>query len=108
MCLGVSVSSIQTTGGRAMTGTDSLADLAGADIIDSRDLIEAVENIDPTDEQEVALAAEVAELADAGIEDWQYGAQMVRDSYFEEFAQQLAEDIGAIPDDASWPTYCID
>lgn len=27
---------------------------------------------------------------------------------FEEYAQELAEDIGAIPADSQWPVYCID
>lgn len=40
--------------------------------------------------------------------DWQHGATLVRDSYFKEHAQQLADDIGAIDSDAKWPINCID
>lgn len=41
-------------------------------------------------------------------EDWLYGAQLIRDSYFTEYAQELADDIGAINSDAGWPNSCID
>lgn len=43
-----------------------------------------------------------------GSRDWTHGETLIRDSYFEEYAQQLAEDIGAIDRDASWPNDCID
>lgn len=39
--------------------------------------------------------------------DW-YPVTLIRDSYFEDYAQELASDIGAIKDDASWPYTCID
>jgi hypothetical protein len=41
-------------------------------------------------------------------EDWEYGAILIRDTYFQEYAQDLAEDIGAIDSNASWPNTCID
>ena len=40
--------------------------------------------------------------------DWDYGAALINDDYFTEYAQQLAEDIGAISDDLSWPGRHID
>jgi hypothetical protein len=39
--------------------------------------------------------------------DW-YPVTLVRDSYFKDYAQELADDIGAIPAGASWPCTCID
>lgn len=45
---------------------------------------------------------------EARTSEWRYGVALVRDSYFEDYAMQLAEDIGAIPRDASWPANCID
>jgi len=33
---------------------------------------------------------------------------LIRDSYFEDYAQELAEDLGLIPKDNPWPCYCID
>jgi len=37
-----------------------------------------------------------------------YECTFIRESDFVEYAQELAEDIGAIPDDRSWPMTCID
>lgn len=39
--------------------------------------------------------------------DW-YPGSLIRDSYFKDYAQELAEDIGAIKSDAGWPYTCID
>jgi hypothetical protein len=33
---------------------------------------------------------------------------MINDSYFAEYAKELAEDIGAINKSNEWPNYCID
>ena len=33
---------------------------------------------------------------------------LIRDSYFEEYAQELAEDCGMVNKDQSWPNNCID
>ena len=89
-----------------------------ADVIDSRDVIARIEELEhaysgTSDEPEgaaeelaalKALAAEAADYSD----DWGYGATLIRDSYFKEYAQELAEDIGALPANASWPNNCID
>lgn len=40
--------------------------------------------------------------------DWSSGETLIRDSYFKEYAQQLAEDVGDIKDDSRWPYTCID
>ena len=40
--------------------------------------------------------------------DWKYGESLIRDSYFKDYAIDLADDIGAIPKDAGWPSRCID
>lgn len=44
----------------------------------------------------------------SGMDDWEYGATLIREDYFEEYAQELAEDIGAIDRNAKWPNDCID
>lgn len=55
------------------------------------------------------LKALIALQNDAnGSPDWEYGETLIRDSYFEDYAQELAEDIGAINKDATWPNDCID
>lgn len=91
------------------------------DVIDSRDVIARIEELEnelcPSDESDgtdnaereelatlVALADEASDYAD----DWQYGETLIRDSYFEDYAQELAEDIGAIDSNATWPNNCID
>ena len=43
-----------------------------------------------------------------GYTDWHHGVQLIRESHMKEYAQQLAEEIGAIGPDAGWPAYCID
>ena len=40
--------------------------------------------------------------------DWQYGETLVRDSYFREYAMQLAEDIGVLEGADKWPLTHID
>lgn len=40
--------------------------------------------------------------------DWNYGTTFIRDSYFETYAREFAEDIGAIDPNANWPLTYID
>lgn len=49
----------------------------------------------------------LADEAD-GCGDWKYGAMLVRESYFEAYARELAEEIGAVNPNANWPNNCID
>lgn len=44
----------------------------------------------------------------SGSPDWTYGETLIRDSYFQDYAMELAEDIGAIDKNASWPNTYID
>ena len=39
--------------------------------------------------------------------DW-YPRELIAESDFEEYAEELADDIGAVPADAGWPNNCID
>jgi pyruvate/2-oxoglutarate dehydrogenase complex dihydrolipoamide acyltransferase (E2) component len=50
----------------------------------------------------------LADEASGYAADWEYGETLIRDSYFKEYAQELADDIGAINRDATWPNDCID
>ena len=97
-----------------------------ADIIDVRDIIARVEelandlttysaeahaNPDLVAEHAVlcAILADIKGLA--GDEQWEgdwYPVTLIRDSYFRTYAEELADDIGAIPRDAGWPMTCID
>lgn len=84
------------------------------DIIDSRDVIERIEQLnaledDRDDDENAELATLVALANEAeGYGDWAHGETLVRDSHFVEYAQQLADDIGAIDRNASWPLNHID
>jgi hypothetical protein len=40
--------------------------------------------------------------------EWRYGATIIHDDYFEDYAKQLAEDIGVIERNAPWPIRWID
>ena len=40
--------------------------------------------------------------------DWRHGETLIRDSYFKEYAKQLADDLGLIDSNVSWPLNCID
>lgn len=98
------------------------------DIIDVRDMIARVEELEDErdafdtesgnfeDSDEGAELAKLEEvLADlqgmGGDEQWRgdwYPITLIRDTYFKDYAQELAEEIGAIPEGATWPCTCID
>lgn len=77
------------------------------DVIDSRDVIAAIEDGDDLDPGELAALESLAEQAE-GSPDWSYGETLIRDSYFEDYARELAEDTGAVKSDAEWPLRHID
>ncbi len=67
------------------------------------------------DEESEELAALLSLMDDlkgnGGDEQWRgdwYPLTLIRYSHFRDYAQELAEDIGALPSDAQWPTNCID
>lgn len=106
------------------------------DIIDSRDIIARIEWIEQELEEDAErpvwgavgddgplcmngherahLELELAHLkalekeAEPYCPDWRYGASLIRDSYFTDYAEQLADDIGAIDHNANWPVCHID
>jgi hypothetical protein len=43
-----------------------------------------------------------------GYGDWAYGETLIREDHFEDYARELAVEIGAIPRYAKWPLTCID
>lgn len=95
-----------------------------ADIIDVRDIIarfEELENEIPSelcqrDPEQVAEKNALDEIlsdlsGNGGDEQWRgdwYPLTLIRESYFKDYAQELAEDIGAVDRNASWPNNCID
>lgn len=119
-----------------------LSNLKGNDIIDSRDLIarlreleddRATNSIEPEDieeddetwtakdgtifpetsywteseeEEYLELKAFIEEAE--GYGDFRHGETLILESYFEKYSRELAEDIGAISGDETWPLNCID
>lgn len=97
------------------------------DVIDSRDMIERISelesellnedgvlDLETEDEDyrdkaaELGILQAVAEEGNGYAPDWVYGATLIRDSYFEDYARELADDIGAIDSHTAWPHTCID
>jgi len=85
------------------------------DIIDSRDIQERIdeleslmenEDIDEEEKEELHKLQEFKDAADAS--EWDYGVTFIHEGYFEEYARELAEDIGAISRNEQWPANCID
>lgn len=59
------------------------------------------------DARELLALRALADEAD-GCADWKYGEALIRDSYFEQYARDMADDIGAIQKNATWPNNYID
>ena len=84
------------------------------DVIDSRDVIAKIAELEADDERnedDEQLLSDLRDLASEGAdycEDWTFGEALIRDSYFTDYAQELADDIGAIDANASWPSSHID
>jgi hypothetical protein len=76
-----------------------------ADIIDSRDIIERINELTRDAEDHLAseddlveleILTKLAEDAEGYSSDWRYGEALIRDSYFEDYAQEVAEELGMI------------
>jgi exoribonuclease II len=94
------------------------------DIIDSRDVIARISELEdeiddwkdgsddwaanfPDDAEELKALRALVEAGE-GLSDWRHGVALIRESYFEDYARQFAEDIGAMENCDSWPATCID
>lgn len=96
------------------------------DIIDSRDVIARIEELEELgtpehpedgedaftglDQDEANELESLRKLAEQGEnwDDWNYGVTLIRETYFEEHARQLASDLGMVVEDAAWPACHID
>lgn len=104
------------------------------DIIDSRDIIDRIEELEDlcanndgeelapdengeveydgvnltSEYEELITLREVAKQGEQVADDWEHGEAMIHEDYFTEYAEELADDIGAIDANASWPLCCID
>ena len=90
--------------------------LLDSSVTDLRDIVDVLDDENLTGHERTdALAIVEAFIADGlvmdtdGFRDYADNEPvLIADSYFTEYAQQLAEDIGAINPNASWPNNCID
>lgn len=58
---------------------------------------------------ELRILKALADAASGYAADWHYGETLIRDSYFTDYAMQLAEEIASDEmRDRSWPYNCID
>lgn len=62
---------------------------------------------DAFSEPEKAELKELEQLENE-IDGFMHGATLVHENYFKKYAQQYADDIGAIDRNAKWPLNCID
>ena len=93
--------------------------MKGAEYLDSRDIIKAIELLEEYKEDDperfetdgytldLKTLKELAEEGE-GSPDWIYGETLIADWSFEEYAKELARDIGAIDPNAQWPLTYID
>lgn len=87
-------------------------------IIDSRDIIKRLEELEGNREdlladgesldewedlEEYEALKSLDEEASGYSSDWRYGEALIADDYFTQYAEELAEDIGAIYRNAAWP-----
>jgi hypothetical protein len=99
---------------------DDLDQLSRRDTFDSRDALKRVHELedreddedDPLDEDEKTELKEWRELIEetegyAG-DNWRDGIQFIAEEHFEKYAEELADSIGAIDSNASWPLDHID
>jgi len=69
---------------------------------------EAVEDAEAEfGEDEQKELSEIEEI-EGEVRDFRYGETLIPESEFDNYARQLAEDIGAVPRDLSWPACHID
>lgn len=97
-------------------------------VIDSRDVIARIEELtdlgthydggedplfnirllDGDERHEYEALTKLAEQAEGYAPDWNFGATLIHDDYFKTYAEELAEEIGAIDPEAGWPLNRID
>ena len=86
-----------------------------AEVFDSRDVIDRIEyleadldDISDDEAEELAKLKDIAEEGSNTAEDWEYGEAFIAEWHFEDYARELAEEIGAIDPNANWPLNRID
>lgn len=83
---------------------------SGDEYIDSRDVCERIEELESLeaasdeglDEDDAEELAQLLELAEQGenIEDWNFGATLIRETYWSDHVREMASDYGWVADDS--------
>lgn len=81
-----------------------------ADYVEGREFLRCQEELTEWDDENQEELKSLESLADdaSGSPDWEHGEMLIRDSYFKDYAQEIAEDCGMIPKNNAWPCTCID
>ena len=76
------------------------------DAQDRIDELEAEDGLDEDAQEELTALLQLKEETEGA--GWEYGIGFIADDHFENYAMYLAEDIGAIDQNARWPNNHID
>ena len=82
--------------------------------INSRDIIKRISELEdsisdnPNSDDAMELAALMQLQEQCDVSEWYSGTTLIRDDAFADYAQNLAESIGAVNLNADWPLNCID
>jgi hypothetical protein len=90
---------------------DDTSALSAEDIADLQEIVDnAAGDLLTWEEDEGVELASLEPLAEEAENspDWPDGAQLIRDSHFEQYAMDFADDIGAVQGGNNWPNDCID
>jgi hypothetical protein len=84
-------------------------------VFDSRDVEERIKELELFEKDEDFDQEDKDELEklrafkdEVNSSEWDFGLTFISENYFEEYAQEFAEDIGAISKDSQWPLNHID
>jgi hypothetical protein len=80
-----------------------------AESFEAADVTATIEPNDDMDEDEAEELRTLKALRDdcEGY-GWEHGVTLIRESNFTEYAEELAEELSLIPENAAWPANCID
>lgn len=80
------------------------------DVTEAREALESAEDdFDEDEREELKQLRSLAEDGEGYASDWKYGAQLIRETYFETYARETADDLyGKELRDSQWPFSCID
>lgn len=85
------------------------------EIIDSRDIIKRIAELEDIavidreedEQEELDTLYDLQKECENVTSEWNHGATLIREDYFEDYAKQLADDLGLINADAGWPNSFI-